>query len=401
MKRSLALLLACCVLALPLLGRAEIPDKPDSFRYVYDEAGVLTPAQEELIADYGARLSLTTQATAVLLTVNFLDGMTARDYANDVLNSWGIGDQSRDDGVLLLLSAGDREVAVEPGTGLDRTLTVSVADDLIDGVIDDLANDRFGEGMTRLYQATCEHLASAMGKRLAGPAAAAVAVRETAKPAVVEKNADKEFAWGNFFISIAGMLAIMWFIVKLFQASLSLMGPNHTAYRPSRDRHSGGSGSYGGGSSVNSGRSSSYSGSSSVSSGRSSSYSGSSSVNSGRNSSYSGSTSGSQGSSSTRSSGSFSGGSSHSFGGSTSNGSKSASSSSSSRGASSTRGSGSFGGGSARGGGGSSRSFGGSTSSGSKSASSSSSSRGASGTRGSGSFGGGSARGGGGSSRKF
>ena len=158
MKRSLALLLACCVLALPLLGRAEIPDKPDSFRYVYDEAGVLTPAQEELIADYGARLSLTTQATAVLLTVNFLDGMTARDYANDVLNSWGIGDQSRDDGVLLLLSAGDREVAVEPGTGLDRTLTVSVADDLIDGVIDDLANDRFGEGMTRLYQDTCERI---------------------------------------------------------------------------------------------------------------------------------------------------------------------------------------------------------------------------------------------------
>ena len=42
--------------------------------------------------------------------------------------------------------------------GLDRTLTVSVADDLIDGVIDDLANDRFGEGMTRLYQDTCERI---------------------------------------------------------------------------------------------------------------------------------------------------------------------------------------------------------------------------------------------------
>ena len=384
MKRSLALLLACCVLALPLLGLAEIPDKPDSFRYVYDEADVLTPAQEEQIADYGERLSLTTQATAVLLTVDFLDGMTARDYANDVLNSWGIGDKTRDDGVLLLLSVGDREVAVEPGTGLDRTLTVSVADDLIDGVIDDLANDRFGEGMTRLYQDTCEHLASAMGKRLAGPAAAAVAVRETAKPIVAEKNVHKEFSWGNFFISIAGMLAIMWFIVKLFQASLSLMGPNHRAYRPSRERHSGRSDSYGGSSSVSSGRSSSYSGSS-VSSGRSSSYS------SNWSSSYSGSSSASSDERSL-----YSGSSSAS-----SDASNSDTDSASSSSASSTS-SGSFSGGSSRGGGGSSRSFGGSTSSGSKSASSSSSgSRGSSSTRGSGSFGGGSSRGGGGSSRKF
>lgn len=388
MKRSLALLLACCVLALPLLGLAEIPDKPDSFRYVYDEADVLTPAQEEQIADYGERLSLTTQATAVLLTVDFLDGMTARDYANDVLNSWGIGDKTRDDGVLLLLSVGDREVAVEPGTGLDRTLTVSVADDLIDGVIDDLANDRFGEGMTRLYQDTCEHLASAMGKRLAGPAAAAVAVRETAKPIVAEKNVHKEFSWGNFFISIAGMLAIMWFIVKLFQASLSLMGPNHRAYRPSRERHSGGSGSYGGGSSVSSGRSSSYSGGSSVSSGKSSSYSSSSSSN--WSSSYSGSSSASSDESSLCSGSSSA----------SSDASNSDTDSASSSSASSTS-SGSFSGGSSRGGGGSSRSFVGSTSSGSKSASSSSGSRGSSSTRGSGSFGGGSSRGGGGSSRKF
>ena len=92
--------------------------------------------------------------------------MAARDYAFDVLNDWGIGDADRDDGVLLLLAVADREVAVEPGSGLDSTLTVAVTDDLLDQVVDDLAADRFGEGMTRLYQLTAEYLAAAVGKRL-------------------------------------------------------------------------------------------------------------------------------------------------------------------------------------------------------------------------------------------
>ncbi|WP_102409789.1 TPM domain-containing protein [Beduinella massiliensis] len=166
MKRILSILMAACLLLAPLSALAGIPDKPKAFSYVYDYADVLSSSQEETVAAYGQALRDATQATMVLLTVEFLDGAAVRDYANDVVNTWGIGDKSREDGVLLLLSVGDREIAVEPGTGLDRTLSVSATNDLIDGVIDLLKKDAYGEAMTQLYQDTCERLASSMGKRL-------------------------------------------------------------------------------------------------------------------------------------------------------------------------------------------------------------------------------------------
>ena len=164
--RSICTCLLALLLLLPLDALAAVPDRPAAFAYAVDLAGVLSAREEEEVAAWGDALADATGASMVLLTVDGLDGMAARDYAFDVLNGWGIGDASRDDGVLLLLAVADREVAVEPGSGLDSTLTVAVTDDLLDQVVDDLAADRFGEGMTRLYQLTAEYLAAAVGKRL-------------------------------------------------------------------------------------------------------------------------------------------------------------------------------------------------------------------------------------------
>ena len=164
--RSICTCLLALLLLLPLGALAAVPDRPAAFAYAVDLAGVLSAREEEEVAAWGDALADATGASMVLLTVDGLDGMAARDYAFDVLNGWGIGDASRDDGVLLLLAVADREVAVEAGAGLDSTLTVAVTDDLLDQVVDDLAADRFGEGMTRLYQLTAEYLAAAVGKRL-------------------------------------------------------------------------------------------------------------------------------------------------------------------------------------------------------------------------------------------
>ena len=156
--RAICTCLLALLLLLPLDALAAVPDRPAAFAYAVDLAGVLSAREEEEVAAWGDALADATGASMVLLTVDGLDGMAARDYAFDVLNGWGIGDASRDDGVLLLLAVADREVAVEPGAGLDSTLTVAVTDDLLDQVVDDLAADRFGEGMTRLYDLTSQCL---------------------------------------------------------------------------------------------------------------------------------------------------------------------------------------------------------------------------------------------------
>ena len=159
MKRILSILTAACLLTAPLFARTGIPDEP-AFDYLYDGADVLTSAQEEAVRAWGEALREATGVTVVLLTVDFLDGMTAREYADGVLDAWDVGG----DGAVLLLSVGDREVAVAPGAGLYRTLSADVTDGLIDGVIDLLAKDALGEGMTKLYQDTCGQIQRSMAR---------------------------------------------------------------------------------------------------------------------------------------------------------------------------------------------------------------------------------------------
>lgn len=159
---ALVFALALCVPT----ALADIPKKPAQGGYVFDYAKTLTDAQEAEVARYGEAMTDATGAHVVLLTVEFLDGMPVRDYAFDVLNTWGIGEKGEDNGVLLLLATGDREVALEVGTGLEKTLDREKTDELIDGVIDRLAAGDYGAAMAQLYRDTCEHLAAASAKRL-------------------------------------------------------------------------------------------------------------------------------------------------------------------------------------------------------------------------------------------
>lgn len=91
---------------------------------VTDLAGLLTP--DEL-----ARLDTTLRAardeTGVHVVVVAMDniarhggeGARIEDYAKTLFNSWGIGDATRNDGILILLAKGDRAVRVALGAGYD------------------------------------------------------------------------------------------------------------------------------------------------------------------------------------------------------------------------------------------------------------------------------------------
>lgn len=161
--------LAALLLALSLGGAAlaAVPDKPDTYAHAYDfEGSVLSSSDIAEIERYGIALEEATGIQAVAVVVDFLDGMDPADYATDLINTWGIGDKDEDNGVVLLLARGDRQIQIGTGTGVDRVLTGSRCGQLIDDNIDYFANNQFGKGMRALYADVCTFLAKAQGKTL-------------------------------------------------------------------------------------------------------------------------------------------------------------------------------------------------------------------------------------------
>lgn len=165
MKRILAIMMALLVLLAPA-ALAAVPEKPDTFAYAYDlDAGVLSESDIEEIARWGEALEEATDIQVIAVVVDFLDGMDAADYATDLINTWGIGSKD-DEGAVILLARGDRQIQIGTGTGIDRVMTGSKCGELIDENIDYFANNQFADGMTALYEDVCTFLAKAEGKTL-------------------------------------------------------------------------------------------------------------------------------------------------------------------------------------------------------------------------------------------
>ncbi len=149
MKRTVAGILLL-VLILPFVCSFT---HTDAF-YVNDNAGVLTQAQEAGMLSAARELADKTKAQVVVLTVQSLDGKDAAEYAIEIARDWGIGDKKEDNGVLILLSTGDREIRVEVGLGLEGCLPDGKTGRLIDThAMPYYAENDFANGTEQLFYA--------------------------------------------------------------------------------------------------------------------------------------------------------------------------------------------------------------------------------------------------------
>lgn len=219
MKKLTALILTL-VLALALFcgAAADVPDKPSEFSYAYDFTGkVLSESDISGIAAYGQALYDATGVQAVAVVVDFLDGADPADYATDLINTWGIGSSTENDGVVVLLARGDRQIQIGTGTGIDRVLTGSRCGKLIDANIDYFANNQFDKGMRALYEDVCEYVASAKGKTLSlGTAQTGTASSTQSAPR------DRNSGGSGMFDMILGIL----FIYIIISILINALRPN-------------------------------------------------------------------------------------------------------------------------------------------------------------------------------
>lgn len=103
-------------------AQPQIPLAPTGSIYVQDYAGVLTAETKNKINKLGTKIAEKTKAQVVVVTLNSLKGEPIQDYSLEMLRQWKIGDKALNNGVLLLVSVGDRQSRIEVGYGLEGAL---------------------------------------------------------------------------------------------------------------------------------------------------------------------------------------------------------------------------------------------------------------------------------------
>ena len=120
MTRLLAVLwLALFALATP----ATAQNFPELTGRVVDQANLLRPEQELDISSKSEALEAQSGAQLVVVTVNSLGGQRIEDFSYQLGRHWKIGDEKRDDGVLLVVAPKERKVWIATGYGARVRLT--------------------------------------------------------------------------------------------------------------------------------------------------------------------------------------------------------------------------------------------------------------------------------------
>jgi len=105
-------------------------DVPPLRSRVTDMAGVLSPSERQHIEERLYLFETQTSNQIAVLIIPSLEGEALEDYSIRVTDKWKLGNQSNENGVLLLIVKEERKIRIEVGYGLEGALT-----DLISGQI--------------------------------------------------------------------------------------------------------------------------------------------------------------------------------------------------------------------------------------------------------------------------
>ena len=138
--RRLVGLVVMIILALAVTAGAL--DVPYLSGRVNDQAMMLEESFEGQLEEQLRLLEEETGAQVAVLTIASLEGDPIEDFSIRVVQTWKLGREGVDDGVLLLVARDDRRMRIEVGYGLEGALTDAQAG----RIIDSLMTPRFREG---------------------------------------------------------------------------------------------------------------------------------------------------------------------------------------------------------------------------------------------------------------
>jgi uncharacterized protein len=166
--------------------------------YVSDFARVIDPASHDRLEQYCAEVERTTGAQLALVTIGSLEGEPVEDVARVIFNDWGVGHQGKNDGIMLLLSVGDRRYRLETGYGLGSTLPNGLAASVLSEMGPALRQQNYGEALLAAAQTIGETVAGAKHVALGA-----------SPPRKVTRTVSNSIPWP---LVLGGIALLMWLL---------------------------------------------------------------------------------------------------------------------------------------------------------------------------------------------
>ncbi len=106
------------------------PEKPN--RLVNDYTQTLSAEELNALEQKLLAFSDTTSTQIAVVLINDLEGYDVADYAVRLAEKWGIGQAKKNNGIILLVSVGDRKVTIQTGYGMEGALPDAIARRIIE-----------------------------------------------------------------------------------------------------------------------------------------------------------------------------------------------------------------------------------------------------------------------------
>lgn len=123
--RFVALLLLILFASSVLLAQSDkdLPARPVPPRLVNDLAEVLDAGQESQLESKLLQYNDSTSSQIAVVTVKSTGNFEIGDYAYKLGRKWGVGQEDRDNGIVILVAVDDRAVYIATGYGVEGYLT--------------------------------------------------------------------------------------------------------------------------------------------------------------------------------------------------------------------------------------------------------------------------------------
>jgi uncharacterized protein len=214
---------AIFLLVFPLSAEVKIPELTGP---VIDEARILS-AEEQMSLDSMLR-SFLPKVQMQIWTLPSLEGEPIESISIRAADKWKLGDEKKDNGIIIVVAPKDRRMRIEIGQGLEG----DIPDALAGRIQDQILRPAFREGK---YAAGLESAARALYEKASGESPKEVGVSSPIAN-TAKSLGEGLFKFGLFFIFII--------IIQILSA---LGGPNRRQSKRSSGLWYGGSGGWGGG----------------------------------------------------------------------------------------------------------------------------------------------------------
>ena len=127
---------------------SNIPNPRLQGRWVVDTTASINANDLNKANAFCENLNRVNGVEMAVVIIHSTDGRTIESFATDLFNHWGIGNASKNDGMLFLIAKRDRKMRIELGKGITNRRNETIAAEILDDeVAPRFRADEFGEGL--------------------------------------------------------------------------------------------------------------------------------------------------------------------------------------------------------------------------------------------------------------